>query len=92
MLCHVALAREYFGKKGGTGVLDWNAALGDPLSDLACSRLEFRYRQVAGMRRFAEVRGEGPFEVERLALWQTMCCGGSVFYGEGCPLVKKPTC
>jgi len=55
------------------GVLDWeDAALGDPLSDLACSRLEFRYRfGASGMQRLTKAYAASlPFDVERLALWQ----------------------
>ena len=69
-----------------TGVLDWeDAALGDPLSDLACSRLEFRYRfGVSGMQRFTEAyAAKRPFEVERLALWQIyVAAAAQCFMGE----------
>jgi len=55
------------------GVLDWeDAAWGDPLSDLACSRLEFRYRfDVEGMQTLTRAyQAERNVDVERLAVWQ----------------------
>lgn len=54
-------------------ILDWeDAALGDPLSDVACCRLELRYKfGKPGMQRFTEayVRHQS-VDLERLALWQ----------------------
>jgi aminoglycoside phosphotransferase (APT) family kinase protein len=55
------------------GILDWeDAALGDPLSDVACTALELRY--VAGfdgaesfLRAYARLR---PIDMRRFALWQ----------------------
>ncbi len=54
-------------------VLDWeDAAIGDPLSDLACSRIEIRYQfGVHGMQRFTEAYQCRRFiDRRRLALWQ----------------------
>lgn len=54
-------------------ILDWeDAAIGDPLSDLACSRLELRYKFGSeGVRAFTEAYGTKlPIDSERLALWQ----------------------
>ena len=54
------------------GQLDWeDAAIGDPLSDLACSRLELRYKfGLEGMQAFTETYGSRlPIDWERLALW-----------------------
>lgn len=54
-------------------ILDWeDAALGDPLSDVACSRLELRYKSgTAGMERFTEAYARHrPVDRQRLALWQ----------------------
>lgn len=54
-------------------ILDWeDAALGDPLSDVACGRLELRYRfGREGMERFADAyAGHRTVDHERLALWQ----------------------
>jgi aminoglycoside phosphotransferase (APT) family kinase protein len=54
-------------------ILDWeDAALGDPLSDVACSRLELRYKLgTAGMARFTEAYARHrPVDRQRLALWQ----------------------
>jgi aminoglycoside phosphotransferase (APT) family kinase protein len=55
------------------GILDWeDSALGDPLSDVACTALELRY--VAGpegaesfVRAYDALR---PIQLRRLALWQ----------------------
>lgn len=54
-------------------VLDWeDAAIGDPLSDVACSRLELRYLFGRGaMSRFTEAyAAHRPVDPARLALWQ----------------------
>jgi aminoglycoside phosphotransferase (APT) family kinase protein len=54
-------------------ILDWeDAALGDPLSDVACSRVELRYRFGKGaMQRFTDAYGRHQVvDRERLALWQ----------------------
>ena len=54
-------------------VLDWeDAALGDPLSDVACCRVELRYRfGKKGMQRFTTAYGQyHDIDLERLALWQ----------------------
>jgi aminoglycoside phosphotransferase (APT) family kinase protein len=56
-----------------TAILDWeDAALGDPLSDVACSRLELRYKLgTAGMARFTEAYARHrSVDRQRLALWQ----------------------
>lgn len=69
-----------------TGVLDWeDAALGDPLSDLACSRLEFRYRfDVEGMQTLTRAyQAERIVDIERLALWQVyVAAAAQCFMGE----------
>ena len=55
------------------GVLDWeDAALGDPLSDVAACRLELRYRFGRnGMRIFTDAyAAHQPLDLHRLALWQ----------------------
>jgi aminoglycoside phosphotransferase (APT) family kinase protein len=54
-------------------ILDWeDAALGDPLSDVACSRVELRYRfGSAGMERFTRAYARHRVvDKARLALWQ----------------------
>lgn len=54
-------------------ILDWeDAAVGDPLSDVACSRLELRYRfGKAGSQRFTLAYARHRIiDHERLALWQ----------------------
>lgn len=53
-------------------ILDWeDAALGDPVSDVACCRLELRYRYgLAASQRFtAHYARRSALAVERLALW-----------------------
>lgn len=55
------------------GVLDWeDAALGDPLSDVACSQVELRYQLgKPAMERFARAYAlHQAIDTERLALWQ----------------------
>lgn len=54
-------------------ILDWeDAALGDPLSDVACCRLELRYKfGLAAMQRFTEAYARRRIvDGERLALWE----------------------
>ncbi len=54
-------------------VLDWeDAAIGDPLSDVAGARIELRYKfGVAGMQRFtAAYARHHSVDLNRLALWQ----------------------
>lgn len=67
-------------------ILDWeDAALGDPLSDIACARVELRYRfGVAGMQRFTEAyEGHRAVDHERLALWQVyVAAAAQRFMGE----------
>lgn len=56
-----------------TAILDWeDAALGDPLSDVACCRVELRYRfGKARMQRFTQAYARHrPVDARRLALWQ----------------------
>ena len=56
-----------------SAVLDWeDAATGDPLSDLACSRLEIRYLfGITGMQCFTRAyQTRNQVSQERLALWQ----------------------
>lgn len=69
-----------------TAVLDWeDAALGDPLSDLAVSRVELRYRfGTAGMQRLTRAyAGDRTVDVHRLALWQVyVAAAAQRFMGE----------
>lgn len=54
-------------------VLDWeDAALGDPLSDVACCRVELRYKfGKAGMKKFTQAYARHQIiDLERLALWE----------------------
>ena len=54
-------------------ILDWeDAALGDPLSDVAVARVELRYLfGKAGMQRFTNAYAQfGERDLRRLALWQ----------------------
>ena len=54
-------------------ILDWeDAAFGDPLSDVACCRVELRYKfGKASMQRFTEAYArDRVVDRERLALWQ----------------------
>lgn len=54
-------------------ILDWeDAALGDPLSDVAAARVELRYKYGKDvMRRFTEAyAGHQAVDLRRLALWQ----------------------
>jgi aminoglycoside phosphotransferase (APT) family kinase protein len=56
-----------------SGVLDWeDAALGDPLSDVACACLELRYLYgIEGADLFAEAYSQHhALDPERFALWQ----------------------
>lgn len=53
-------------------ILDWeDAAVGDPLSDVACSRLELCYKfGLTGAEKFTRTyAAAGPVDVRRLALW-----------------------
>jgi aminoglycoside phosphotransferase (APT) family kinase protein len=55
------------------GILDWeDAALGDPLSDVACARVELRYRfGEASMEQFTKAYARHQrVDRTRLALWQ----------------------
>lgn len=64
-------------------VLDWeDAAIGDPLSDLAGSRLELRYRfGTQGMQRFTECYGKNrQIDTDRLWLWQLYVAAAALRY------------
>lgn len=67
-------------------VLDWeDAAIGDPLSDVACTRLELRYLLgKAGMARFtAAYARHREVDARRLALWQVyVAAAGQHFMGQ----------
>lgn len=67
-------------------VIDWeNAAIGDPLSDVACSLLELRYQfGKKRAQRFAETyAGYRKVDRERLALWQAyVAAAAQRFMGE----------
>jgi aminoglycoside phosphotransferase (APT) family kinase protein len=55
-----------------TAILDWeDAALGDPASDVACCRLELRYKYgVTATERFTQrYQASNPLPADRLALW-----------------------
>ncbi len=64
-------------------ILDWeDAALGDPLSDVACTRLELRYKfGKDGMQRFTQAYARHrPIPMERLALWQVYVAAAAQRY------------
>jgi aminoglycoside phosphotransferase (APT) family kinase protein len=67
-------------------ILDWeDAALGDPLSDVACCRVELRYKfGKASMRRFTQAYARNQIvDRERLALWQVyVAAAAQRFMGE----------
>jgi aminoglycoside phosphotransferase (APT) family kinase protein len=67
-------------------VLDWeDAALGDPLSDVACCRVELRYKfGKAGMERFTQAyEKHRAVDRRRLALWQIyVAAAAQRFMGE----------
>lgn len=67
-------------------VLDWeDAAIGDPLSDVAGARVELRYKfGVAGMQRFTEAYARHhSVDLNRLALWQVyVAAAAHHFMGE----------
>ena len=67
-------------------VLDWeDAAVGDPLSDLAASRVEFRYRfGLEGMQVFTSAYScHRAIDTTRLALWQIyVAAAGQNFMGD----------
>lgn len=63
--------------------IDWeDAAIGDPMSDLAASRLEFRYLVgQSGMRAFtACYEQHQPIDWPRLALWQVYVAAAAQHY------------
>ncbi len=64
-------------------VLDWeDAAVGDPLSDVAACRVELRYKfGVPGMQRFTETYAKHrTLDYERLALWQVYVAAAAQRY------------
>ena len=67
-------------------ILDWeDAALGDPLSDVAVSRVELRYKfGKAGMQRFTQAYAKHQVvDGKRLALWQVyVAAAAQRFMGE----------
>lgn len=67
-------------------VLDWeDAAFGDPLSDVACCRLELRYRfgQLRARQFTQAYARQQVVELERLALWQIyVAAAAQQFMGE----------
>lgn len=67
-------------------ILDWeDAALGDPLSDVACCRVELRYKfGKASMQRFTHAYARHQtVDRERLALWQVyVAAAAQRFMGE----------
>jgi aminoglycoside phosphotransferase (APT) family kinase protein len=67
-------------------VVDWeDAALGDPLSDVAASRVELRYKFGKGsMRRFTEAYAKHhKVDRARLALWQVYVAAAAQRYMGG---------
>jgi aminoglycoside phosphotransferase (APT) family kinase protein len=61
-------------------ILDWeDAALGDPLSDVACCRVELRYKfGPSGMQRFTRAYARRrAVDPQRLALWQVYVASAS---------------
>ncbi|XOV90451.1 MAG: phosphotransferase family protein [Pseudomonadota bacterium] len=67
-------------------ILDWeDAAIGDPLSDVACCRLELRYKfGTAGMDEFTRQYMQGKaVDTQRLALWQVYVAAAALrFMGD----------
>ena len=67
-------------------ILDWeDAAVGDPLSDVACCRVELRYKfGKASMQRFTQAYARHrEVNRERLALWQVyVAAAAQRFMGE----------
>lgn len=67
-------------------VIDWeDAAIGDPLSDVACCRLELRYKfGQEGVQRFTETYAKHRvIDRNRLALWQVyVAAAAQCFMGE----------
>ncbi|MEM5518557.1 phosphotransferase [Henriciella sp. AS95] len=64
-------------------ILDWeDAAIGDPLSDVACTCLELRYLfGGAVMQRFADAyRAHAPIDPERLTLWLAYVSAAALRY------------
>jgi len=73
-------------------VLDWeDAAMGDPLSDVACCRLELRYRfGIARMHQFTQAYARcHKINRKRLALWQIYVGAASHRYMSNWGLDKK---
>lgn len=67
-------------------ILDWeDGAIGDPLSDVACCRLELRYKLGKdSMQRFTQAYARHqPVDLSRLALWQVyVAAAAHRFMGE----------
>ncbi len=66
-----------------TAILDWeDAALGDPLSDVAAARVELRYKLGTGaMQRFSHAyAGHRALDAQRLALWQVYVAAAAQRY------------
>ncbi len=64
-------------------ILDWeDAAIGDPLSDVACAVLELRYLYPESVvdNFLATYSRDTPIDVERLALWQVYVAAAAQFY------------
>lgn len=64
-------------------ILDWeDSALGDPLSDVACCRVELRYKfGRASMQRFTQAYARHQIvDHERLALWQVYVAAAAQHY------------
>jgi aminoglycoside phosphotransferase (APT) family kinase protein len=64
-------------------ILDWeDAGIGDPLSDVACSRLELGYKLgTAGTERFTAAYGRArPVDAGRLALWDVYVAAAALKY------------
>jgi len=64
-------------------ILDWeDAALGDPLCDVACTRVELSYKfGTAGRERFTAAYGRAqPLDRERLALWDVFVSAAALKY------------
>jgi len=75
-------------------VLDWeDAAIGDPLSDVACCCVELRYKfGKPAMQQFAQAYAkQQPLDPSRLALWQVYVAAAAQCYmgGWGLPAAQE---
>jgi aminoglycoside phosphotransferase (APT) family kinase protein len=73
-------------------ILDWeDAALGDPLSDVASCRLEllWKYGREAVSRFTAAYTGDGAIDVTRLALWQVYVAAAAAHFMGGWGLAPE---